>query len=264
MPQSSRKRNKGKNRKSKKAENDKASANSLWTGWAFGKLDFIGKNIFCKHGFVVPEEIEHSIVTFMDDLTTHFVTSPKTVDMIKTSFETHPQIWNDDKYIRKLALDIMKSIGTNMLLRIKSAFNSPGTIEYADSEIVCPNFEGAFCWGNIIVAFERYERGSNDIDAAIYSKEVQIQFRNFDTRDVSKFYRKRASCSCIKELHLEIKKLEPKKMGTCWNCDKELERYLLMVCSRCMVTQYCSRKCQVAHWPEHKEELCDRIVNARK
>ena len=264
MPQSSRKRNKGKDRKSKKAENNKARAHLLWTGWASGKLDFIGKNLFCKHGFVIPEDIDHSIATFMDDLTTHFLTSPKTVDMLKTSFETHPQIWNDDDKYRKLALDIMKSIGTNMLLRIKSPYNCPGTIEYADSEMVCPNFEGADNWANIIATFERYERGSNDIDAVIYSKEVQIKFRNVDNKDVPKFYRKRASCSCIKELHLEIKKLDPKKMGTCWNCDKELERYLLMVCSRCMVTQYCSRKCQVAHWPEHKKELCDKIIKARK
>jgi hypothetical protein len=120
----------------------------LWTGWALGKLDFIGKNIFCKHGLVVPEEIEHSIVTFMDDLTAHFVTSPKTVDMIKTSFETHPQIWNSDDKYKKLALDIMKSIGTNMLLRIKSAYNSPGTRE-SDEIVSIPNFEGAFCWAKL-------------------------------------------------------------------------------------------------------------------
>ena len=262
MPQSSRKRNKGKDRKSKKAENDKAKAHSLWTGWATGKLDFIGKNIFCKHGFVIPEEVDHSIVTFMDDLTAHYVSSPKNVDMIKASFEKHPQVWNDDKY-RKLALDVMTSIGTNMLLRVKSPYNSPGTRESA-AIVACPNLEGAFNWANIIVTFEHYVSGSNDINAAIYNKKVQIQFRNFDSGDVPKFYRKRASCSCIKELHLELKKLIPGKKGLCACCRNDKKRELLMVCSRCMVTQYCSRKCQVSHWPEHKEDLCDKIVNARK
>ena len=260
MPQSSRKRNKGKDRKSKKAENDKASAHSLWTGWAFGKLSFIGKNIFCDHGFDIPTELDHSIVTCMDDLTAHFVTSPKTVDMIKTSFKTHPQLWNDDRY-RKLALDVMKNIGTNMLLRVRSTHNCP-TARESDDIVSVPNLEAAVSWARMIITFEHYESGSNDIDAALDNKEVRSKCRDFDSRSLFKFFRKRTSCSCLKELHLEVRKSVPKS-GLCWSCDKELERHLLMVCSRCMVTQYCSRKCQVADWPDHKED-CNRIVNALK
>jgi len=236
MPQSSRKRNKGKNRKSKKAENDKVSANSLWTGWAFGKLDFIGKNVFCKHGFVIPGELDHSIVTCMDDLTAHFVTSPKTVDMIKSSSEKHQQVWNDDSY-KNMALDVMKSIGTNMLLRVRSPYNCP-TARESDDIVSVPNVEAAISWARMIIIFEHYVSGSNDIDAALNSKEVLSKGRDFDSRGLFKFYRKRTSCSCLKELHLKIKKLDPIKMGLCACCENEKKRELLMVCSRCMVTQY--------------------------
>ena len=97
----------------------------MWQGWALGKLDFIGKNISCDHGFVISKEIDHPIiVNFMDDITAHFITSPTLVDMLNASSEKHPQVWNDDKY-RKLALDVMKSIGTNMLLRVRSPHNCP-------------------------------------------------------------------------------------------------------------------------------------------
>ena len=67
----------------------------------------------------------------MDDITAHFITSPTLVDMLNASSEKHPQVWNDDKY-RKLALDVMKSIGTNMLLRVRSPHNCPTARESDD------------------------------------------------------------------------------------------------------------------------------------
>ena len=132
---------------------------------------------------------------------------------------------------------------------------------------IATNLDGALSWANIIVVLENYDSGSNDIHTAHYCKEVQTKQRHLsldlqNIRDALKFYRKRTSCKCLKEMHLEVRKLVLKS-GMCWNCDKELERYLLMVCSRCMVRQYCSRKCQVANWPDHKD-TCDTIVNTRK
>ena len=78
------------------------------------------------------------------------------------------------------------------------------------------------------------------------------------SRDILKFFRKRITCKCLKKMHLEARKSTP-KMGICWGCDKEMERVSLPVCSQCMVAQYCSRKCQVAVWPEHKKH-CDEYV----
>ena len=59
-------------------------------------------------------------------------------------------------------------------------------------------------------------------------------------------------------MHLETRKKEP-KMGNCYTCNNEMERVSLSVCSRCMIEQYCSRECQVAAWPKHKED-CDEYV----
>jgi len=70
------------------------------------------------------------------------------------------------------------------------------------------------------------------------------------------------SCSCLKRLHLAAIKMYP-KLGECYNCKVEMNRTMLMVCSRCMVTEYCSRECQVTASSEHRN-LCDMFVNAHE
>jgi len=81
-------------------------------------------------------------------------------------------------------------------------------------------------------------------------------------RDLLKFYRKRMNCKCLKKMHLEARKTQP-KLGACGHCNETKERSLLMVCSRCRIEYYCSRECQVAASPEHRCE-CDEYVRARE
>ena len=117
------------------------------------------------------------------------------------------------------------------------------------------------CVAQSIVALEHCN-GADDIDLVLNKQLVQKKIRNLingvsNRRDALKFFRKRTSCKCLKKMHLEARKSTP-KMGICYGCNEEMDRVLLSVCSRCMVTQYCSRECQVADWPEHKED-CDLI-----
>ena len=77
-------------------------------------------------------------------------------------------------------------------------------------------------------------------------------------RDALKFFSKRVSCSCLKTMHQKARTTLP-KLGRCTGCNRIKERVALSVCSRCMITQYCSRECQVTDWPQHKK-ACDEIV----
>ena len=70
-------------------------------------------------------------------------------------------------------------------------------------------------------------------------------------RDLLKFYRKRMSCKCLKRMHLNARKTIP-KMGRCAHCQAEKVRASLHVCSECMISQYCSKECQVAGIPVHE------------
>jgi len=96
------------------------------------------------------------------------------------------------------------------------------------------------------------------------SRRVQMKVRDLRlgtssiSRDALKFYSKRVSCSCLKSKHQKARRTIP-KTGRCLNCNEEMERVALSVCGRCMVMQYCSKECQVFHWPKHKDD-CDIFV----
>ena len=241
MPPSSRKRNKGKDRKAKK----RIEMYNTWQNWARGE----SKNLFsgsrqvlevkpCNHGLVpvLPEE-SHPVSRFISD---YFSEDIDLRDML----QRHPEVQNDDNY-RKMAADILIRIETNWLLEGKT-------------------FGANFSKG--IMILENYGKTCN-YDSTIYRRDIATMERELgkstsNRRDYLKFYRKRISCSCLKEMHLEARKTFP-KLGVCEYCGEMKERRLLMVCSRCMVDQYCSRRCQVSASSVHRS-ACDNFVRAHE
>ncbi|KAL1742006.1 hypothetical protein HDZ31DRAFT_44209 [Schizophyllum fasciatum] len=45
-----------------------------------------------------------------------------------------------------------------------------------------------------------------------------------------------------------------KEARVCQNCHKSQSEIRLSSCSKCRLSHYCSRECQVAHWPTHKAQ----------
>jgi hypothetical protein len=86
-----------------------------------------------------------------------------------------------------------------------------------------------------------------------------------DKHTLVKFYKKRIPCSCLDDMYKEVKSIT--KMGLCCNtsimCDKLVPRNTMLYCTRCRQVNYCSRECQIAHWPKHKE-FCDYCVSEYK
>ena len=251
MPPSSRKRNKGKERKAKqlakKEETDRLDAHSFWWGLCYSKQ--------CDHGqeMVILAE-KYPVSSFMDQFYVNLHHKGMTVAQnLRAIFQSHKDILNDES-CRKFALDILVHIGTNMMLNQERY-----------------DIANALCVAQSIVALEHYEHydgGSNVINFVINKRVVRSKWRDMqpelitNERDAIKFYRKRTSCKCLKKMHLEARKTMP-KLSNCYNCDKHMERVALSVCSRCMVSQYCSRECQVADWPSHKRH-CDLTQRAER
>ena len=80
-----------------------------------------------------------------------------------------------------------------------------------------------------------------------------------DEHTLVQFYRKQIPCSCLDEIHEEVKSIP--KMGCCCNHDCPLPHHAavrskMVYCLRCRVVNYCSRECQVAAWPKHKKVCC--------
>ena len=240
MPASSRKRNKGKDRKAKKAAKEEASKRiqiyNDWQNWARG-LRADGTVVTqCNHGFddvVLPEE-SHPVSRFISD---YF-----SVDIgFSIILQRHPEVQNDDVY-RKMAADILIRIGSNWLIKDNDRFGT--------------NIPSG------IMVLENYGK-TRDYLSTVYSRDIGAKRRDISSRrDLLKFYRKRITCSCLKKMHLEARKTQL-KVGECKHCGEVKERRLLMVCSRCMVDQYCSKECQVAAYPGH-QKYCDITVKARQ
>ena len=253
MPASSRKRNKGRDRRAKKAAKEGETAmielQKTWRRWEQGNMGSC--NIQCKHGFgeVLPNK-SHPVLTFIDYLSV-CLWNPEPDAMQKDIITNFEDVWNNDNN-RKLAAIILIKIGANLLC-------TPNTIIYQDRKHQQFIINIAYA----ITMLEDYDEGLDYDSNSANLRYIDLYCGSTNAyRDLLKFYRKRMKCKCLKKMHLEARKTHP-KLGGCHNCGVVKERSLLMVCSRCMVAPYCSRECQVAASPKHRSD-CDILVRAQQ
>jgi hypothetical protein len=88
-----------------------------------------------------------------------------------------------------------------------------------------------------------------------------IELQRADEHTLVKYLRKSTPCNCLDGKYKEVKSII--KMGVCCNPQCHLpgrmvERRTMVYCTRCRQGNYCSRECQVAAWPSHKE-VCDEL-----
>ena len=259
----SRKRNKGKERKAKKEadkmERERGIVRNTWVGYASG-MDYEGRVISqCNHGLdlTIPDDINHPVINFIDALVVywvhnlHYHNNMNVGKYLQDTYTTHPQLWGNESY-REMTVNIFIAIGTNFMLKL----NNEGAQDVATALRV---------FATAIVALENYD-GSGYFDSVVYNRVASTKMRDINgsgnMRDVLKFFRKRTSCKCLKAMHLDARKTLP-KTGVCYHCEEVKERALLMVCSSCRIAQYCSRECQVADWAEHKG-YCKECVSGHK
>ena len=249
----SRKRNKGKERKAKKAEleaekirKEREAARSVWLKYARG-VEEDGRVISkCNHGcdLMIPDEDNHPVTNFLGALFIHTANKSNIqiplAQYLVDTFTTYQEVWDNARY-RAMAVNIFIAVGTNFLLQ---------------------NERGGYFLAHAIVILENYD--GEGIVSTLYSCAVATKVRDLGyagtKRDLLKFYRKRVSCSCLRDMHLHARKTQP-KTGGCFHCKQVKERALLMVCSRCRINQYCSMTCQYADWLEHRSE-CDLCLTA--
>ena len=130
----SRKRNKGKERKAKK-KNEKAERRSRWERLVRGENENNRKVIHCDHGCTVtiPDDPSHPVVCFMDEF---FVSGD---DWLKCLNSHAAKLWSNDN--RKMVIDLLLSLGTNLLLG-STITNVPATvIAIASTIVVLDNYK---------------------------------------------------------------------------------------------------------------------------
>ena len=251
----SRKRNKGKERKAKKAEKAANEAEIAWRRWAHGKDENDNK---CDHGYgvTIPDVLDHPIFSFMQSFMEMNLEGIDGVYILlecNSLLDGHPEIWNNKSH-REMAMKILLRIGTNMILFNNKRSPTP-YITFASRIIAI-----------LIKILENYDEKITDMEDLPYIRSIatnpNLHAHAGNLRDLLKFYSKRITCSCLKKMYSDARKTLPKQ-GSCYNCNEVKERTLLYVCSRCRINQYCSRECQVEHWPTH-QTFCDCHIDVNK
>jgi hypothetical protein len=245
------KREKGKARRAKAAAaqlaatqqtpfNTRASAqhaiveSKRWRGWAM-----VGLTQGCNHGCPLLPAPDHVVSLFMDDLSDRFILD---------KFDNYRQVWDDDA-TRKMALNIMVSIGTNCVILDTDDIRNNNSLNYFAIRLAIT-----------IAVMEQYNgNGKDGFALAIQQASlVADDLRCGGKREIIRFFLKRISCTCLKAKYSLIKKSQPTRICECFTCKQVKVRSSMMLCGRCKVRQYCCEECQASDWPNHKT-ICRSI-----
>ena len=166
----------------------------------------------------------------------------------------YAEVWNDPDKLQWIASRFMAH-GTKDILRGEYD-NSRGSASMA-------------CFFEQSASIAMHENDTQDCCnwdtfATLCDWGKQFELCDGDQHTLVSFFRKRIPCKCLDDKYEEVKSVS--KIGLCYNYNcslpaRQAVRSTMMSCTQCRVANYCSRECQVAHWPTHKQ-LC--ITTARR
>jgi hypothetical protein len=152
--------------------------------------------------------------------------------------EKYPELW-EDSYMMKMVASWFLFQGTHNLLVGK--------------------MEGARHFAFIACHLQDYVAVYIDKSKVIFDAAKQIELLQTDEHTLVKYLRKNIPCTCLDEKYKEVKSIT--RMGLCCNPQCSLpnrmaKRSTMLCCDRCRYVSYCSRSCQKADWPLHKDKDC--------
>jgi hypothetical protein len=198
----------------------------------------------CTHGFnpssrsqeQVCKDFRQLFITSFNDYTSHHGEGDD-LKCFRKAFEA-----GDEKYKGWM-------INVSNLECLKSCFVAEGTKSILDGRSSDARMEAITtkCVDVLIAT----HKNSDTVD----SNKV-FELITADEHTLVQFFRKQIPCSCLDEKYEEVRSIT--KMGRCCysQCtlpDKMAVRSKMVYCTRCRKVNYCSRECQVAAWPGHKE-----------
>jgi hypothetical protein len=220
----------------------------------------------CKHGFSAafpPERnvlaiYNHLIETIHRTKNTHPADSVGMNAMLLLLVRFSKILATDDNLLSKLK-EYMIVAGTDIFLEGEPGYNARGVdprgskvhhlclakfLAQAISGIEHKDLAEGEGSKNYKETLENLEK-----ETIAFSKKIR-DLAHDGERSVTRFFAKRISCNCLKDKYDRVK--HQIKMGECFGCGKKMGFNNLLYCTRCSVVNYCSKKCQVEHWPRHK------------
>ena len=165
----------------------------------------------------------------------------------------HADVWNDPDNLQWVA-SYFVSLGTNEILG--------GDYPHAGIRAMCSSFFEQ--WAAEIRNNETQDSCGWAVFQTLCYWTKMSELCLGDENTIVSFFRKRVPCKCLDNKYKDMKSIT--KIGICSNPSCSLPnnfavRSKMLYCTQCCYSKYCSRECQVAHWPTHKK-FC--IATARR
>ena len=171
---------------------------------------------------------------------------------------TYAEVWNDLDKVQWIASHFIH-LATNEILEEN----------YRDARIDAMSSFFFEQWATLMV----HENGTQTCNwgsfVTLCDWTKMSELYDGDEHTLVSFCRKRIPCKCLDKKYKEVKWIT--KIGFCCYEDCTLPgnktvRSKMLYCSQCRNANYCSRECQVAHWPSHKEicAVAANMLTARK
>ena len=220
---------------------------------AAAKNDEFNNSEMCDHGLVLlpPTHVcEAFIQSFTDVYGACCASYMGIIDSFEKILEAtkskYAEVWNDPDNLQWLASYFL-SHGTHFILE--------GNYHRAGVGAMCSSFFEQW------VAMKMYQSDTptycnwNIFEALCDWGKISELIRG-DMHTLVSFFRKRIPCKCLDNKYKEVKSIA--KIGNCYNpnCslpDNKTVRSEMLYCTQCRKANYCSKECQVAHWPTHKK-----------
>ena len=164
---------------------------------------------------------------------------------LDTAYRKYPEAINNEQN-----LDIVKK---NIIQNATSSLLGRRTDGMQVSEIT----HIMFGYATTLMSIDSYQPSSPITPGSFDQRDAKTFLRNLDItngceRSLVKFFVNQIPCKCLDEIYSQIKSTKS-KMGMCSNCKQMKERTSLFVCTGCERIQFCSKACQLAFAPYHKE-----------
>ena len=220
-----------------------------------------GNSKICPHGFIpLPSEDGHVCEAFIDSLGDGFrACCEKSMGMTEcfknvyyTTERKHAEVWNDPGKLQSV-ISYFLARGTDHIL--EGDYKNPLAIyvSFLEQWVAIEHTTQAKCnWGKFLALCNWSQIG---------------ELPGADNHTLVSFFKKRIPCNCLEKRHKEVKSIT--KIGICHNLscslpDRKASRSKMLYCTQCRIANYCSRECQVADWPEHKNYCSDHKLTAQK
>ena len=98
------------------------------------------------------------------------------------------------------------------------------------------------------------EKGVNVVPGSDHSNKWKKYKRDiYSERGIIKCLARETPCNCMDVMKAEANGMD--KTNICDGCRNHFPKTAVSNCTGCQIVKYCSKTCQVNHWPKHRE-LC--------